>query len=182
MLFPFITTIAQILELWRQSPILTMAVKDNKGISFEREALIAEIHAQSASLCRKDLCDHRDRKFSISNARIAGNATIAGKLNKTVSISTQRSLVTNLCDPCVASDPCDQMETRLYSQRSTNISAIVKKLSVLFVSLRNSRVDIQTNTFILRKGGENLCDMAYQKYCKIVVSKEVCCHYMTQPL
>ena len=91
-----------------------IAVKDNKEISFETKASIVEIHAQSASLRRKDRCDRRDRKFSIPNTRIAGNATIAGKLNKTVSISTQRSLVTNLCYPCVASDPCDQMETRLY--------------------------------------------------------------------
>ena len=35
------------------------------------------------------------------------------------------------------------------------------------------------NTFILRKTVENLCDMAYQKYCKIVISKEVCLHYVT---
>ena len=33
-----------------QNQILTMAVKDNKDLSFEREASIAEIHAQSASL------------------------------------------------------------------------------------------------------------------------------------
>ena len=31
-----------------------------------------------------------------------------------------------------------------------------------------------TNTFILRKVMENLCDTAYQKYCRVVVSKEVC--------
>ena len=44
---------------------------------------------------------------------MAGKATISGKLNKTVSISTQRSLVTNLYDPRVTSDPCDHMETGL---------------------------------------------------------------------
>ena len=91
-----------------------MAVKDNQEISFEREASLVEIHAQSASVRRKDRCDRRDRKFSISSAAIAGNATIAGKLNKKVSISTQRPLVTKLCDPCVTSDPCHYMEARLY--------------------------------------------------------------------
>ena len=48
--FPYITTIAQILEVWRQNLVLTMAIKDKKEISFEREASIAEIHAQSASI------------------------------------------------------------------------------------------------------------------------------------
>ena len=38
------------------------------------------------------------------------------------------------------------------------------------------------NTSIMRKAAESLCDMAYQKYCKIVVSKEVCLHYVNQPL
>ena len=38
------------LEVWCQNPILTMAVKDNKEISFERKASIVEIHARSASL------------------------------------------------------------------------------------------------------------------------------------
>ena len=61
-----------------------MAVNDNKEISFEREALIAEIHrlpfdARIAAIAEIE-------NFSVSNARIAGNATIAGKLNKTVSI------------------------------------------------------------------------------------------------
>ena len=85
-----------------------MAVKDNQEISFEREASLVEIHAQSASARRKDRCE------SILSVTIAGNATIAGKLNKTVFTSTQRPLVTKLCDPCVASDPCDYMEVRLY--------------------------------------------------------------------
>ena len=38
------------------------------------------------------------------------------------------------------------------------------------------------DTFILRKGVENLYDMAYQQHCKIVVAKEVCLHYVTLPL
>ena len=38
---------------------------------------------------------------------------------------------------------------------------------------------LENNTFIVRKVVENHCDMAYQKYCKIVVSKEVCLHYVT---
>ena len=87
------------------NPILAKAVKDNKEISFEREASIAEIHAQSVSPLCKNRRDSRDIKSSISNTRIAGNATIAGKLNQAVSISMQRSLVTNLCYPCVTSDP-----------------------------------------------------------------------------
>ena len=41
---------------------------------------------------------------------------------------------------------------------------------------------LQKYTFILRKVEESRCDMAYQKYCKIVVSKEVCLHYVTLPL
>ena len=69
-----------------------------------------------------------------------------------------------------------------YFQKSTNISAIVRYMSVSFVSLQRLRAHLQNNTFILRKIVENLCDMAYQKHCKIVVSKEVCLHYMTQPL
>ena len=69
-----------------------------------------------------------------------------------------------------------------YFQKSTNISAIVQHKSVSFVSLRSSRVHLQNNTFILRKVVESLCDMAYQNYCKIVISKEVCLHYVTLPL
>ena len=67
-------------------------------------------------------------------------------------------------------------------QKPTNISAIVQHMSVSFVSLRGSRVHLQNNTFILRKIVENLSDMAYQKYCKIVISKEVCLHCVTLPL
>ena len=43
-------------------------------------------------------------------------------------------------------------------------------------------VHLQNKTFILRKTVENLCDMAYQKYFKIVILKEVCLHYVTLPL
>ena len=81
-----------------------------------REASIAEIHqlpfdARIAAIAEIE-------NFSVSNARIAGNATIAGKLNKTVSISTQRSLVTKLCDPCVTRDACDHMETKLLENQA----------------------------------------------------------------
>ena len=51
-----------------------------------------------------------------------------------------------------------------------------------FVSLRSVRVHLQNNTFILKKAMENNGYMAYQKYCKIVVSKEVCLPYVTLPL
>ena len=44
------------------------------------------------------------------------------------------------------------------------------------------RVHLQNNTFILRKTVESLCDMADQKYCKIITLKEVCLHYVTLPL
>ena len=46
----------------------------------------------------------------------------------------------------------------------------------------STRGHLQNNTFILRKVLENHYDMAYQKYCKIVVSKEVCLHYVTLTL
>ena len=52
-------------------------------------------------------------------------------------------------------------------------------MSVSFVSLRSTRVHLRNNTFILRKIVENHCDMAYQKHCKIVISKEVCLHCVT---
>ena len=66
--------------------------------------------------------------------------------------------------------------------KSTNISAILLHMSVWFVSLKNLRVHLQNNTYILRKVVENVCDMYYQKYCKIVVSKEVCLQYVTLTL
>ena len=55
-------------------------------------------------------------------------------------------------------------------------------MGVLFVSLQSSRAHLQNNIFILRKIVENLCEMAHQKYSKIVISKEVCLHYVIQPL
>ena len=54
-----------------------------------------------------------------------------------------------------------------------------QRKSASFVSLGNKGVHLQNNTFILRKVVENLCDMAYQKYCKIFVSQEVCLYDMT---
>ena len=93
-----------------------MAVKDKKEISFEREASIAEIHQLPFDARISAIAEIEN--FSASNARIAGNTTIAGKLNKTVSISTQRSLVTKLCDPCVTRDPCDHMETKLLENQA----------------------------------------------------------------
>ena len=69
-----------------------------------------------------------------------------------------------------------------YLQKSTNIYAIARHMSVSFVSLRSTRVHLQNTTLILRKVVENQCDMTYQKYRKIIVSNEVCLHYMTLPL
>ena len=54
-------------------------------------------------------------------------------------------------------------------------------MNVSFVSLRSTRVHLQNNTFVLRKEVESHCDMAFQKYYKIGVSKEVCLHYVTLP-
>ena len=66
-----------------------MVVKDNKETSFEREASIAEIHwlpldARIATIAEIE-------NFSVSNARIAGNATIAGKQDKKTFASFARS-------------------------------------------------------------------------------------------
>ena len=47
-------------------------------------------------------------------------------------------------------------------------------MNVLLVSLRNIKVHRQKNTFILRQIVANLCDMAYKKFLKFVVLKEVC--------
>ena len=85
-----------------------------------------------------------------------------------------------LCSAQILVDGVNPQES--YFQTSTNISAIVQHMSVSFVSLRSSRVHLQNNTFILRKTVEGLCDMADQKYCRIVISKEVSLHYVTQPL
>ena len=48
----------------------------------------------------------------------------------------------------------------------TTISAIIHNVGVLFVSLQNSRVQIQNCTFILRTLLANLCDMAFLKTAK----------------
>ena len=76
-----------------------------------------------------------------------------------------------LCSVQILVDGVNPLES--YFQKSTSISPIVQHMSVSFVSLRRSRVHFQNNAFILRKIMENHCDMADQKYCKIVVSKEV---------
>ena len=52
-------------------------------------------------------------------------------------------------------------------------------MSVSFVSLRSARVHLQTNIFIFKKVVEGHCNIAYQIYCKIVVSKEICLYYVT---
>ena len=85
-----------------------------------------------------------------------------------------------LCSAQILVDGVKPQES--YFQKSTNISAIVRQTSVSFVSLRSSRVHLQNNTFILRKIVANLCDMAYQKYSKMVISKEISLHYVTQSL
>ena len=69
-----------------------------------------------------------------------------------------------------------------YFQKFINISAIAKHMSVSFVSRQSSRVHLQNSTVILSNIVEDLCDKASQKYCKIVISKEVCLHYVTLPL
>ena len=85
-----------------------------------------------------------------------------------------------LCSAQILVDGVNPLES--YFQNSTNISAIVQHMRVSFVSLQGSKVCLQNSTVILRNIVEDLCDMAYQKYCKIVISKEVCLHYVTLPL
>ena len=85
-----------------------------------------------------------------------------------------------LCSAQILVDGVNPQEN--YFQKSTNTSAIIQHMNVLFVSLRSSRVHLQNNTIILRKTGESLCDMADQKYCKIFISKEICLHYVIVPL
>ena len=85
-----------------------------------------------------------------------------------------------LCSVQILVDGVNPLES--YLQKSTNISAIVQHMSVSFVSLRSSRVRLQNSTVILRNIVEDPCDTAYQKYFKIVISKEVCLHYVTLPL
>ena len=85
-----------------------------------------------------------------------------------------------LCSAHILVDGVNPLESHF--QKSTNISAGVQHMSVSFVSLQSSRVHLQNSTVILRNIVEDLCDVAYQKYCKIVISKEVCLHYVTLPL
>ena len=85
-----------------------------------------------------------------------------------------------LCSAQILVDGTNPLES--YLQKSTNISAIVQHMSVSFVSLQSSRVRLQNSTVILRNIVEDLYDTAYQKYCKIVISKEVCLYYVTLPL
>ena len=85
-----------------------------------------------------------------------------------------------LCSAQILVDGVNPLES--YFQKSTNISAIVQHMRVSFVSLQSLRVCLQNSTVILRNIVEDLCDMAYQKYCKIVLLKEVCLHYVTLPL
>ena len=85
-----------------------------------------------------------------------------------------------LCSAQILVDGVNPQQS--YFQKSTNMSAIVQLMNVSFVSLRSSRVHLQNNTFILRKVVEYLYDMAHQKCCKIVVSKDVCLQYVTLPL
>ena len=115
--------------------------------------------------------------FSVSNFKGQGHVTV----NKPViSIIYIVARTWPLCSAQILVDGVNPQES--YFQKSTNISAIIQHMSVSFVSLRSSRVHLQNNTFILRKAGESLCDMADQKYCKIVISKEVCLHCVTLPL
>ena len=85
-----------------------------------------------------------------------------------------------LCSAQILVDGVNQLQS--YFQKSTNISAIIQHMSVSFVSLQSSRVHLQSSTVKLGNIVEDLCDTAYQKYFKIVISKEVCLHYVTLPL
>ena len=80
--------------------------------------------------------------------------------------------------------PPTTLNPLIYSscKQTCNTFAIAQHINILFVSLRNSTIHFQSNTFILRKVKENLCDTAYKKYCEIAISKEVCLHYVTQSL
>ena len=82
-----------------------------------------------------------------------------------------------LCSAKILVDGVNPLEC--YFQKSTIIYAIVKHISVSFVSLQSSRVRLRNITVILRNIVEDICD---QKCCKIVISKEVCLHYVTLPL
>ena len=77
-----------------------------------------------------------------------------------------------ICSAQILVDGVNPLES--YLKNSTNISAIVQHMSVSFASLQSSRVRLRNRTAILRNIVEDLCDTAYQKYCKIVILKEVC--------
>ena len=85
-----------------------------------------------------------------------------------------------LCSAQILVDGVNPLKS--YFQKSTSISGIVQHMSVSFVSIQSSRVHLQNSTVILRNIVEDLCDMADQKYCKIVILKEVCLQYVTLPL
>ena len=71
--------------------------------------------------------------------------------------------------------------TRKLLPKNPPISLQSYNIRVFCLFLRSSRVHLESNIFILRKIVENLCDMAYQKFYKIVISK-VCLHYVNPPL
>ena len=52
---------------------------------------------------------------------------------------------------------------KLLLKKSINISAVLLRMGVWFISLENSRVHLHNNTYILRKVVENLCDVDNQK-------------------
>ena len=74
--------------------------------------------------------------------------------------------------------------SRIYivAHKWSSCAAQISVDGVAFVSPCSRRVHLQNDTFILRKEVENHWYMAYQNYCKIVVSKEVCLNYVTLPL
>ena len=76
-----------------------------------------------------------------------------------------------LCSAQILVDAVIPLES--YFQKSFDISAIIQHMSVSFISLQSSRVHLQNSTVILRNIVEDLCDMADQKYCKIIILKEV---------
>ena len=83
-----------------------------------------------------------------------------------------------LCSAQILVDGVNPQES--YFQKSINISAIVQHECFVCFSTKLKSTS-SNNTFIFRKIVENLCDMAYQKYCQIVILKEVCLHYVTLP-
>ena len=114
--------------------------------------------------------DHRDNRVGmISILKAQGHVTV----NKPV---TSRIYIVSRTWPlCAAQNLVDGVNPpETCFQKSTNISPIGQHMSVSFVSLQSSRVRLQNSTVILRNIVEDLGDTACQKYCKIVISKEVC--------